>query len=124
MAIPALVPIAREAGYRTDAIGWYDRGQFFAWVTGAYLPGERIDADWRNHKRWYAAIHRFDHDGHHTGSDIWCPGPGTRDGIVQRLQSWLEELSGRIYRDISIRPFQIVVDGIIFGLVPECHGDS
>jgi formate hydrogenlyase regulatory protein HycA len=30
MAVPALIPIAHEAGYRTDTIGRYDDGQFFA----------------------------------------------------------------------------------------------
>jgi formate hydrogenlyase regulatory protein HycA len=117
-----VIPIAREADYRTDTIGRYDLGQFFAWVTAAYLPGERVGSDWRERQRWYAVMHRFDHDGNHVSSEAWCPGPGTRDGVAERLQHWLDELPGRAYGDIAIRPFQVTFDGIVFGLVQECHG--
>jgi formate hydrogenlyase regulatory protein HycA len=124
VAIPDLIPIRHEPGYRTSTIGRYDGGLFFAWVTGTLSPiySPRGD-DWLARKRWYAVLHRFDHDGNHTGSDIWCPGPGIRDGQQERLEAWLEALPGREFCDIAIRLFQLVADGIVFGLVPECHGE-
>jgi hypothetical protein len=127
VAIPELIPIRHEPDYRTSTIGRYDGGQFFAWITGAFPPGTKIGPDWGEHKRWYAVIHRFDRDGHHTGSDVFCPGTGTTiaysDAIDAKLAEWLDALPGRKYCDIAVRPFQLTVDGIVFGLVPECHGD-
>jgi hypothetical protein len=124
MAIPELIPIRCEPDYRTGTIGKFAEGQFFGWVTGAYAPGDPPrGADWKAYQRWYAVLHRFDDEGRHTGTDAWCPGPGIREGATERLASWLDALPGRVYRDIAIRPFQLEVDGIRFGLVPECHGD-
>ena len=123
MAIPELIPIVHEPDYRTSTIGRYDGGQFFAWITGAFPPGTKIGPDWGDHKRWYAVIHRFDRDGTHIGSDAFCPGTGTNPGysaaIKAKLAEWLDALPGRKYCDIAIRPFQIEVDGIVFGLVPD-----
>ncbi len=123
MAIPDLIPIRHEPDYRTSTIGHYDKGLFFAWVTGAFPPGYSLGADWQSHQRWYAVLHRFDHDGRHDGSDIWCPGPGIRRGPRERLEAWLDALPGHTFCDIAIRPFQLVVDGIVFGLVAERHGE-
>jgi len=124
MAILDVIPIRHEPHYRTSTIGLYNGGLFFAWVTGAFLPEDfPRGSDWRARKRWYAALHRFDHEGNHITSDIWCPGPGIRDGQQERLDGWLEALPGREFCDIAIRPFRLVVDGIVFGLVPECHGE-
>ena len=121
--MPDLIPIRHEPTYRTNTIGRYDDGLFFGWISGAFAPTYKPDANWAAHKRWYAILHRFDHDGHHTTSNVWCPGDGVRDGQQERLDGWLAALPGRAFGDIAIRPFQIEVDGIVFGLVPECHGE-
>jgi hypothetical protein len=124
VAIPDLIPIRHEPGYRTSTIGRYDEGLFCGWVTGAFSPDYFPRGnDWPTHKRWYSVMHRFDRDGNHTSSDIWSPGPGILEGQQERLGGWLEALPGREFCDIAIRPFQRVADGIVFGLVPECHGD-
>jgi hypothetical protein len=123
VAIPELIPIRHEPDYRTDTIGSYDNGLFFGWITGAFAPDYKPGPDWADHKRWYAVLHRFDRDGHHTASDIWCPGDGNRKGQEEKLIEWLDALPGRRYCDIAIRPFQLTVDDIVFGLVPECHGE-
>ncbi|WP_034264084.1 hypothetical protein [Actinospica robiniae] len=123
MAIPDLIPIRHEPTYRTDTIGRYDGGLFFGWISGAFAPEYKPDANWAAHQRWYAILHRFDHDGRHVTSDIWCPGDGIRHGQQERLDEWLAALPGRAFGDIANRPFQIEVDGIVFGLVPECHGE-
>ncbi|MDH6709187.1 hypothetical protein P3T27_005933 [Kitasatospora sp. MAA19] len=123
MAIPDLIPIQHEPDFRTETIGRFDGGLFFAWITGGFPPGYKHGPDWGDHKRWYAILHRFDHSGNYVDSDIWCPGPGPGHGVDERLAEWLDALPGREYCDIAIRPFQLTVDGILFGLVPECHGE-
>ncbi|MQY12432.1 hypothetical protein SRB5_25660 [Streptomyces sp. RB5] len=127
MPIPAVIPIRYEPGYRTEHIGRYDEGQFFASVTAAYTDDFRPGADdWLRHRRWYAVLHRFDADGTHTGSDIWTPGPGVpADGRLDaRLEQLLGSLPGLEFGDIAIRPFELRHDGIRFGLVPECHDEK
>ncbi len=123
MVIPDLIPVARVPGHRTDTIGRYDHGLFFGYVTGASREGLKDDLDWRNHKPWYAVLHRFDHAGAHVESKIWSPGPGNRDGLAGLLATWLDELLGREYCDIAIQPFEVTYDGIRFALALESHGE-
>lgn len=123
MAVPELIPISRMPGYRTDTIGRYDGGQFFAYVTGTSREGFQGDSDWRKHKPWYAVLHHFDHAGVRNDSRIWSPGPGIRDGLADRLTEWLNELPGREYCDIAIRPFELIYNGTCFGLILESHGE-
>lgn len=123
MAIPEVIPIRHEPGYRTENIGRYDHGQFLASITAAYPPDYRMGPDWLENRRWYAVLHRFDAEGHHTGSDIWTPGPGVpADGRLDaKLEGWLDGLPGLVFGDIAIRPFEVSADGIRFGLVAERH---
>lgn len=72
-------------------------------------------ADWTARKRWYAILQRFEHDGSHTTSDIWCPGLGIRRGQQERLAQSLDALPGRVYSNIAIRPFQVEVEDVGLG---------
>ena len=76
MAIPDRIPIAREEGYRTDAIGRFGGGQFLGFVTFT-LPMPPPD-DWPRHCRCWAVLHRFDDDGNHLGTEAWSGGRGRR----------------------------------------------
>jgi formate hydrogenlyase regulatory protein HycA len=40
------------------------------------------------------------------------------------MELWLDGLSQREYGDIAIRPFRLVFDGVLFGLVTECHAED
>lgn len=137
MRVPEVIPIVREPDYRTDTIGRYDGGQFFASVTYAFRDGYRHDDwDWKDHKLVFAVLHRFDDDGRHTGSDIWCAGTlsdelrlkGSSEAPLAqaeaRMAALLDGLPGRQFCDIAIRPFQVVVDDVIFGLVLETHAED
>ncbi|BEL04846.1 hypothetical protein Q0Z83_030370 [Actinoplanes sichuanensis] len=122
MAIPELIPIAYEPGYRTDAIGTYEGGQFFGSVTATLADGAGATDDWVRHKRWYAVLHRFGSDGGHTGSQIWCAGTSEHeDASVERaearLAEWLTSLPGRVSTDIAIKLFHVDFEGHTFGLV-------
>lgn len=128
-AIPALIPIAHEPWARTATIGRYEHGQFFGSCTGAYprgYNGRTMPDRWADHHRYYAVLHRFDHMGFHTGSDIWCEGTVTElrtrtdrtDSAEATLNEWLASLPGAHYGPIAVRPFEIVVDDVVFGLIP------
>jgi formate hydrogenlyase regulatory protein HycA len=139
MAVPDVIPIAHEPGYRTDTIGRYDGGQFFASVTYAFRTSyTRQDGPWQDHKRLFVVLHTFETDGSHRDSDIWCA--GTQREVMQagsrahgddpgaqadaRLAKLLDALPGREYTDIAIRPFRVVFDDAIFGLVVERHAED
>lgn len=133
MAVPEVIPIRYEPDYRTDTIGRSAHGQFLASITWAFRQGVGLPGDWPRHKRLYAVLHRFDQDGHHLDSDIWFAGtwaekqqhPPDQDPVVARARSKMAELLGSLveleYGDIAIRPFQLNVDGVIFGLI--VHGE-
>lgn len=136
MTVPEIIPIAYEPWARTATIGRYGPGQFFGSLTGAYPRSynrRTMRDQWPDFNRFYAVLHRFDHDGFHTGSDIWCEGTVTEmrarksstDLAKARLDEWLADLPGLAYGPIAVRPFELVVDDVVFGLIPrEWHEDS
>ncbi|MFE2106002.1 hypothetical protein ACFXAF_09050 [Kitasatospora sp. NPDC059463] len=122
MSVPEVIPIAHEPGYRTDTIGRFRGGQFFASVTYA-VPEADDGAD----RYCFAVLHRFDEAGRHLGSRIEAvPGgfPVAAVAAADRLAQWLDALPGRAYGDIAIAPFAVHVDGCRFGLVVERHGEG
>ncbi|MEV7600919.1 hypothetical protein AB0O91_26465 [Kitasatospora sp. NPDC089797] len=104
MDVPELIPIRHEPGYRTDTIGRWQGGRFFASVVRPY-------------GRNYAVLHRFDADGRHLDSRIRSTGEVAE--AKHLLTEWLDVLPGREYGDIAIAPFAVHVDGELFGLVRE-----
>ncbi len=128
MAIPDLIPIAREEGYHTDTIGRFEGGQFLGFVT-ATLPSP-LPEDWPRHKRWYAVLHRFDPDGDHLGTDarfIGTSADGQAD-VVARAEAALAAVIGGLdnpeFCDVAIRLFSVEVDGQTFGLVDASDPDE
>ena len=128
MAIPELIPIAYMPDSRTSTIGRYDHGQFYATLTQAYPQSydRRTMRDrWREHNRFYAVLHRFDGEGHHTGSDIWREPPSAAgDETEAKVRAWLSALPGLEYGPIAVRLFRIVVDDVVFGLLPHQYTEA
>ncbi|MFD7707061.1 hypothetical protein [Streptomyces sp. NPDC059786] len=135
-AVPHVVPIAYEPRHRTESIGHYADGQFLASVTYAFPEGYRPDDGWEEHKRLYSVFHTFDAEGRYRDSEIWCAGtwaeqqrnPDGDDSVLARarahLGKLLRSLPRRSYTDIAIRPFQVTVDGVLFGLVTGEDGEG
>lgn len=129
MAVPKVIPIAYVPRRHTESIGWYADGQFLASISYAFPEGFRPDEGWEEHKRLYVALHTFDAEGHYRDSEIWCAGtwadqqraPHGNDSVLGRarihLAKLLRSLPRRSYTDIAIRPFQLTLDGVRFGLV-------
>ncbi|MFJ6384376.1 hypothetical protein ACIQI7_30765 [Kitasatospora sp. NPDC092039] len=105
MNAPDVVPISHRPDYRTDTIGRWQGGQFFA---SAVCLGVG---------RYYAVLHRFDDAGRHLDSRIRPAGDAVE--AKRLLAEELDALPGREYRDIAIAPFAVHVDGELFGLVRE-----
>ncbi|MFF6996145.1 hypothetical protein ACFY93_14535 [Streptomyces sp. NPDC008313] len=131
MAVPDVIPIAHEPDHRTATIGRYADGQFLASITYAFPEGFRPDDGWEERKRLYAVLHTFDAEGRHRDSEIWCAGtwaeqqrdPEGEHSVLARAEAHLAKLLTGLahptYTDIAIRPFQLAVDGVRFGLVTE-----
>lgn len=129
MAVPEVIPIAYEPKHRTETIGRYADGQFLASITYAFPEGFRPDDGWEEHKRLYVVLHTFDTEGRYRDSEVWCAGTwAEQQGAVQgeysvlsrarvHLAKLLRSLPRRSYTDIAIRPFQLTVDGVLFGLL-------
>lgn len=131
MAIPQVVPITHEPNGRTATIGRYARGQFLASVTYAYPLGYIPDDEWEQHRRLYAVLHTFDADGHHRDTEAWCAGtyaeqqihPHGATSVQARAEARVDKLLGGLadltYGDIAVRPFQLTVERVLFGLTVE-----
>ncbi|WP_445270320.1 hypothetical protein [Streptomyces sp. DSM 41634] len=136
MAVPEIIPIAYEPDYRTSTIGRFSGGQFLASITYASSDGFAMGDGWEEQKRLFAVLHKFDDDGHHQESDIWCAGtwaeqmkrPHDARSVVARAEARLADvlagLPEREHCDIAIKPFQLTVDGVVFGLITECHAED
>ncbi|GAA1553262.1 hypothetical protein GCM10009827_087450 [Dactylosporangium maewongense] len=123
MAMPQRIPIAHEPDHRTDTIGRYAAGYFYAAVHGARRDVDDLDESFA----WYAYVHRFDHDGRHEASTIrriavsrYLTDPEAANRILATL---LDELDAPRFDDIAIQPFRLTYDGVLFGLVDESDAD-
>ena len=129
MAVPQRVPIAREAGYRTDTIGRYRDGQFYAAMHGAHRDDDLASDQGRERVRWYAYLHLFDAGGSHRKSEISLVGVGPYlsgdlgTQAATRLASLLDQLQDADFGDIAICPFAVTYDGVTFGLIDESSPD-
>ncbi|GAA4572622.1 hypothetical protein [Planotetraspora kaengkrachanensis] len=129
MPVPDLVPIAHEPGYRTDTVGLYADGQFYAGIHGARRDDDH-EPDWdRARIRWYTYLHLFDADGRHRRSDISLVGigPNLRGELGEqaetRLAGLLNQLPERKYADIAVQLFRVLYDGVTFGLIDESDAE-
>ena len=111
------------------------RNQFHLDPT-AFPEGFRLEEGWEEQKRLYAVLHLFDAEGHYRDSQIWCAGswaeqqrePDGAESVLARarahLAGMLRSLPKQTYKDIAIRPFQLIGDGVFFGLVAKEDDDG
>lgn len=98
MAVPQRVPIARGAGYRTDTIGHYRHGLFYAGGSHRESGISPIGvAPHLTRKRGAQAAAR-----------------------PMSLPGQLDEAG---FGDIAIRPLDVTCDGVTFGLIDESGPD-
>lgn len=124
MHFPEKIPIERIEDYHTHYLGQTEEGiQFWGYVTFVWsvLPKD-IQGDWKDYRNEYVILHLFDSDGNHLETRHWPGGTANQvsDGdLSAKLEAMVSELGEVVYSDIEVRLFQTVIDGEVFGLVPD-----
>jgi hypothetical protein len=115
------IPIRREAGYRTDSIGWHAGGQFLRRRTQPAQQSARRRPT-RRHRPPLLGLpapvrrRRPPHN-----SRIQLIGYGR--GIPSTISDLLATLHGVEFDDIAIQLFRLDYDGYTFGLIDESDSE-
>jgi formate hydrogenlyase regulatory protein HycA len=120
--IPERIPIQRMEDYHTHFLGKTENGrQFFGYETFVFPQGAPA-ADWQNHRKEYVVLYIFDNEGNHINTNHWCAGVTSQadpSTMRTKLDEMIAELGRFEFSDIEVKPFQTVIDGVVFGLVPD-----
>ncbi|AYB34006.1 hypothetical protein [Chryseolinea soli] len=123
LIIPKKIPIKREEDYHTHYIGKTSDGrQFFGYETFVFPKGVPLSDDWTKVRREYVVLYIFDKDGNYLTTNHWFAGTTseTNDSLTRKkLEELISELGDVNYTDILVRPFKTIIDGHVFGLVPN-----
>ena len=116
------IPIQRIEDYHTHFVGKTEDGrQFFGYETFVF-PNGVPTSDWEKHRKEYVVLYIFDQEGNHLKTDHWYAGTTSETDetvIRERLEQMIRELGQTTFSDIEVKPFQTIIDGIVFGLVPN-----
>jgi hypothetical protein len=122
MPIPEKIPIQRMEDYHTHFIGKTEDGkQFFGYETFVFPDGMPA-SDWQRSRKEYVVLYIFDKDGNHLTTNHWFAGTTSEinDSLTRtKLEQMINELGKVKFTDIEVKPFQTIIDGIVFGLVPN-----
>lgn len=122
MAIPSKIPIQRIEDYHTHFIGkTRDGKQFFGYETFVFANGIP-SSDWEKSRKEYAVLYIFDKEGNHLKTDHCFVGMTSdiNHSITRsKLEQMISELGDVEFTDIEVKPFQTIIDGIVFGLIPN-----
>ena len=120
--IPERIPIQRMEDYHTHFLGKTGDGrQFFGYETFVF-PKPMPASDWKKHRKEYVVLYIFDKEGNHLLTNHWYAGTtleADESAIRKRLVQMIDELEGIEFCDIEVKPFQTIIDGVVFGLVPD-----
>jgi formate hydrogenlyase regulatory protein HycA len=124
--IPDMLPIMRMEDYHTHYLGQCSDGRLF-WGYETFVfskPMDEItgDEDWKKSRWEYAVLHTFDKKGNYLTTKHWFAGTTAdvdNEKIKVKLQEMVSDLGQTEFKDIKIKTFQTVIDGFIFGLVPD-----
>lgn len=120
--IPKKILNKREEDYHTHYIGKTQDGrQFFGYETFVFPKGVGSH-DWEQSREEYVVLYIFDKDGNYMTTNHWYAGRTTEtvDSITRlKLEEMIHELGAVTYADIKVKPFQTIIDGHVFGLIPD-----
>jgi len=130
MKLPDRLPIMRMEDYHTHYLGRSNNGiLFWGYETFVFEKPytESENGNWEKHRCEYAIFHTFDSSGNYlTTKHLFG---GTTDvcdyeKLENQIEEWIAELGSVEYCDIEVRLFQTVIDGFIFGLIPDEESES
>ncbi|WBA40291.1 hypothetical protein [Hymenobacter canadensis] len=125
MKWPKKLPIERweeEDSYTYYLGSTADGKLFWAYSIFVYSAGYIIKNDWKEHRHEYALLHLFDKQGRYLSTSHWNAGTSNQgnDVLVEaKLAQWIAELQPVRYHDIKVELFSTVIDGYLFGLIPD-----
>jgi hypothetical protein len=124
MDAPSKLLINRVEGYHTHYVGRCADGRQFlgqdcVWV---YLNLKRYadDPDFLKSRGEYIVLYTFDSEGNHLNTRHLFAGASAnsnREVMANTLEKWIDELGNWEFSDISVKPFQVNIDGFVFGLL-------
>lgn len=120
MPIPEKIKIARIIDYHTHFIGKYVGGkQFFGYEHFILIPNPD-GVGYQRSQPQYIVLYLFDEKGDLTSYKYWYAGitPDLNCDTEKKLKEMIRELGKVRYCNIKIKPFQIEIEGHIFGLIP------
>lgn len=124
MNFPEKFPIERIEDYHTHYLGKTMSGlQFWGYFTFVWtiLPKD-IQGDWKDYRNEYVLMHLFDEAGNHIETKyslIGTTNQVTDQTLSFKLSEMINELGTIEFGDIEIKPFQTIIDGHTFGLIPD-----
>lgn len=124
LKFPEKIPIERMEEYHTHYLGKTADGQlFWGYVTFVYTVSQAdMVGDWQDYRNEYAILHLFDKNGNHKNTRHWLGGKTNQVTDIQlytKLEEMVMELGEIEFGDIEVKLFTTVIDGTIFGLVPD-----
>jgi len=119
---PERIPIIREEDYHTHYLGELNDGRFFFGYETFVFPNGYKGENWQNERLEYAVVYIFDLDGNHIDTHYELVGKtaeieiGRAGQVLKRL---LEPFGSLNFKDIEVKSFSTIIDGIEFGLIPD-----
>ena len=119
---PELIPINREEDYHTHYLGETAHGNLFFGYETFVFPNRHTSENWLEDRLEYVLVYLFTKDGDHIDTRYRFLGKTnemseTESGEV--LLELLKDLGTLEFKNIKVRPFRSVIDGIEFGLIPN-----
>ena len=127
MTFPKKIPIERIERYHTHYLGnTQDGNQFWGYATFNYSKNYdeiiKINGDYRDFRNEYAIVHVFNKEGQHLDTKYCLVGTAKQIddiAVFTKLEELISELGEIEFNDIEVEPFEIKIDDIIFGLIPN-----
>jgi formate hydrogenlyase regulatory protein HycA len=120
--IPEKIPIQRMEDYHTHFIGKTEDGRQFFGYEPRVFPTAVSFSEWGENAKEYVVLYIFDKDGNHIITHHWYAGTTSEidSGVTRKkLEQMVAALGPTEFSDIAVKPFQSIIDGVVFGLIPQ-----
>jgi hypothetical protein len=128
MDFPEKLPIERIEEYHTHYLGLCSENRLFWGYETFFFPvGTMGREGWQNYRRDYVMLHLFDGQGNHLeirSEFLGTAAESNAQASSEKLEQWVDDLGEVQYSDIEVKLFQVTIDGIVFGLVPNTEDEE